>query len=86
MLVWLREYDSGKLYDVRLPDGHAAFGPFDSVGCFHEVLPGGMSVLSVQIPEVNKLVEIHKKAQFSTCFIHGDLYSMNILFSGDTIT
>ncbi|OCK82808.1 hypothetical protein K432DRAFT_415070 [Lepidopterella palustris CBS 459.81] len=77
--------DGGKLYDMRLSDGLKGFGPFNSVRDFHLFLRGGISASPEQIPEVNELVEKHEKAQFSTCFTHGDLNSMNVLVKGDNI-
>lgn len=77
--------DGGKLYDMRLSNGLQGFGPFNSVHEFHTFLRGGITASPGQIPEVNKLVEVHEKAQLSTRFTHGDLNSMNILVKGDNI-
>jgi aminoglycoside phosphotransferase len=77
--------EGGKLYDMRLQDGLKGFGPFDSVRDFHSFLRGRISASPEQIPEVNELVKKHEKAQFSTCFTHGDLNSMNVLVKGDNI-
>ena len=77
--------DGGKVYDMRLSDGLKGFGPFNSIRDFHSFLRDGISASPEQFPEVNKLVEMHEKAHFSTCFTHGDLNSMNILVKGDNI-
>ncbi|PGH02261.1 hypothetical protein AJ80_08886 [Polytolypa hystricis UAMH7299] len=77
--------DNGKLYDMRLSGGLEGFGPFSSVREFHLFLRDGITASPGQIPEVNELVEKHEKAQFSTCFTHGDLNSMNVLVKGDSI-
>ena len=75
------------LYDQRLPkppQDSLRFGPFDNVGDFHLYLRRGIEENPAHIPEVSKLIELHR-GTWPVCFTHGDLSSFNILVKGEDI-
>ena len=59
-------------------------GSFTSVSDFHLYLRRGIEENPAHIPEVSKLIELHR-GSWSLCFTHGDLSSFNILVKGDDI-
>lgn len=77
--------DGSKLYDMRIPQGTRGFGPFDSIREFHSFLTDGVEISKDQFPEVNKLLMMQERSNYTTCFTHGDLNSANILVDGDKV-
>lgn len=71
------------LYDPRLPTDPERFGPFKNVQDFHDHLRNGIQ--SHKYEDVQKLIDLHRKAWDAPTFTHGDLSSLNILVRGDEV-
>lgn len=88
--------DGGSLYDMRLPGLGVVypvrtpwrFGPFEDVKAFHLWLRQGLDQIEdSNFSELNSLIAMHKNTDWGLpVFTHGDLSSLNVLVSGETIT
>ena len=85
--IGIANVDGGSIYDQNLPQAHDRnrFGPFRDVAGFHSYLRNGMDKGPPKAPEVCQLIYMHS-GDWSICFTHGDLSSLNIMAKGDKVT
>jgi aminoglycoside phosphotransferase len=83
--IGVAHVDGGPLYDPRLPGTSNHFGPFRTIQDFHRHLRGGLEAHPQHKPDISRLISQQDKAQSAPVFTHGDLSSLNIIASGDTI-
>jgi hypothetical protein len=78
----------GPIYDQRLP-GKSIWGPFPTIGYFHQELRNGIKPEDVTQnnapPNLQNLFSFHQKDFGKAVFTHSDLNSLNILARGDDV-
>ncbi|KLJ13700.1 hypothetical protein EMPG_11381 [Blastomyces silverae] len=77
--------NDSKLYDSWISDDVSGFRSFDIIQSFHSFLTSGIKMSLNGLPDINKLLTLYQNSQFSTCLMHENLNSINILVDEDKI-